>query len=158
MTLIFSQLWCILECSAPQYPPSHCCWLTLSHSWSTNSSNSALFDGLWPYICLIIFQRCSMGLRSRVLICWSSSTPWLAWLYDTEHRPAGKLSQLSWGTWSDKMEATILPGQAYSLLGSCVLQRDEYDWFQPCWSTPRIISNPPPNSTWVEDTGTCRPL
>ena len=58
---------------------SHCCWVTLCHSWRKNSSSSALFDGLWPSILLLItFQRFSMGFRSgdwagynRVLIWWS---------------------------------------------------------------------------------------
>ena len=58
---------------------SHCRWVTLCHSWRKNSSSSALFDGLWPSIFLLItFQRFLMGFRSgdwaghdRVLIWWS---------------------------------------------------------------------------------------
>ena len=58
---------------------SHCRWVTLCHSWRKNSSSSALFDGLWPSIFLLItFQRFLMGFRSGnwagrygVLIWWS---------------------------------------------------------------------------------------
>ena len=58
---------------------SHCCWVTLWRSWRESSSSSALFDGLWPSIFLLItFQRFSMGFMSgdwaghdRVLIWWS---------------------------------------------------------------------------------------
>lgn len=58
---------------------SHCRWVTLCHSLHKYSSSSALFDGLWPSIFLLItFQRFLMGFRSgnwaghdRVLIWWS---------------------------------------------------------------------------------------
>ncbi len=59
---------------------SHCCLVILRRSWCKNSSSSALFDGLWSSIFLLItLQRFSVGFRSgdwpgldRVLIWWSS--------------------------------------------------------------------------------------
>lgn len=49
----------------PSTSLSHCFWITLCHSWHKNASSSALFDGLCPFIFLLItFKRFAIWFRS----------------------------------------------------------------------------------------------
>ncbi len=123
---------------------SHCCWGTFSHSWCKNSSSPVLFDGLWPSIFLLIaFQRFSMGFRSGDWLAmtgfWSCG-PTIHTLIDQAvwH---GSLS--CWKKQSSELGNIIRRKQ-----DSCSLHKDECSWFQPCWSHPQIITDPPPNAEW----------
>lgn len=51
---------------------SHCCCMISCNSWGKNSGFSALFDGLWPSIFLLImFQS-----FSKVVLVWILGSPW----------------------------------------------------------------------------------
>ncbi len=101
------------------------------------------------------------GPQDRFENHWSSgppSTSWLTCLCGMEHCPAGKNNPQSWGTLSEQKEASFIPGKLCVWLDSFTFHKDEYAWFQPCWSTPWSSLILDQFSQWVWDTVTCRHL
>ncbi len=134
---------------------SHCCWVTLCHSWCKNPNSSALFDGLWPSTFLLITFRSfqwGSGLEIGLVLTgpWSGgppSTPWLTWLCGMEHCPAGKNNPQSWRTLSEQKENKFSSRITLYLAWFMCHSQRHICQIPALLKHPQTITAPPPNFT-----------